>query len=335
MLGDKTVEELAEISPIDSERPDAAAVGGTVMPEKDLAEIRAQIVDLAREYGYPSDAAAKGDFDTRCALLVRERFDLTLHEAANDDGWGFISSAWMPDVVRWRFGPDAAETRFLGDPNRNFLRRLWWRNEILGEQNLRLLGEDEIVQLMERPTLTSDARVSRAIVTAFLESLEAGGVTEGMRMDLMRDATKRILRLTAFVDFGALNQDALDELVSSLFLESAHALSPDGANVSRAVESTEAVGSGPASAVQGSSASSDHKSLPAADPGVHSSKNVANITEEQQRVLDLFLTNRRKSEIASQLNIEVAAVRKSIADVAELLDCPPKRGPLRAALAAS
>jgi hypothetical protein len=143
---------------------------------------------------------------------------LSPHESSGEDVWSFLTCCWLLDVALWRFGADADRRRFIGDVNRNTFRRLWWRAEILcggpeSEAAMRVLGEDELVNIMERPTLARDVRLARCIVAVF--SGRAGSLPDvGLgRMDVMRDLTKRVLRLTPFIDLAALGQVALERTV--------------------------------------------------------------------------------------------------------------------------
>ena len=116
------------------------------------------------------------------------------------------------DIAVWRFGADADERRYLGNVNRNTFRRLWWRAEILGPDiDLARLGEDELVNIMERPTVSADRRLARAVAAEFLRRVDDDGVPE--RMQLMREAMKRLLRLTPLVAFTALDDSEIKNVV--------------------------------------------------------------------------------------------------------------------------
>jgi hypothetical protein len=93
---------------------------------------------------------------------------------------------------------------------------MWWREEVLGDAvDLTRLGEDELVNIMERPTLYADGRVAQAIAREFLVRVELGDVPDRMR--LMREATKRLLRLTPFLAFASLENDQLNVVVADAF----------------------------------------------------------------------------------------------------------------------
>lgn len=172
-----------------------------------LTALRGQLLELAVSHGFPAHTRPTAEFDAAAAAILHEQLPLTAHEAAQDDGWAWLTCCWLLDIAVWRFGPRADRRRYLGDVNRNTFRRLWWRKEVLGRTtDLTRLGEDELVAIMERPTIAAHPRFAQAIVDEFLTGLERHpGVA---RMHLMRETTKRLLRRTPFVDHACL--DATD-----------------------------------------------------------------------------------------------------------------------------
>lgn len=193
-------------------------VGGGRVDDTDLRELRASIVEIARDHGMPN-APARGmsmSFDGRVARFIHSALPMTPHEASYEEVWSYLTCCWLLDVAMWRFGHDADDRRFIGNVNRNTFRRLWWRAEILGpEIDLARMGEDELVNIMERPTIASDRRLARAIATEFLHRVEREEPSE--RMKLMRDVMKRLLRLTPFVSFSALDGSGLQGVVADTF----------------------------------------------------------------------------------------------------------------------
>jgi len=205
--------------------PDTAAQvtyspsGGSRIDDEALRDLRREIVGVAIECGMPTPiggANVRAEFDGRVAEILRTRLPITAHEASQEEAWSYLTCCWMLDVAIWRFGAETGQDRFIGHVNRNTFRRLWWAQEVLGQDiDLTLLGMDETVSIMERPTLYMDRRVARAIVSEFLLLLEQGHVSD--RMQLMREATKRILRLTPFLAFPALEDDEVRRVVADAF----------------------------------------------------------------------------------------------------------------------
>ncbi len=191
-------------------------VGGTRVSEDQLGALRQEVVQLAREHGFPGQPSRLMAFEGDCARLMHTRLPMTPHESSHEDVWSYLTCCWLLDVALWRFGSEADERRFIGNVNRNTFRRLWWRGEILGPDiDLRRLGEDELVNIMERPTIAGDRRLARAVAAEFLRLVETGESAD--RMLLMREAMKRLLRLTPFVAFWSLTAEEVEALVSETF----------------------------------------------------------------------------------------------------------------------
>lgn len=212
------LEAVTESMPDIPEVVTYAPVGGVRIENKSnaLADLRSALVDIAAEHGMPGEILKRGAFEGRTARLLYEQLPMTPHEASHEEVWSYLTCVWLLDIAMWRFGSRADSKRFIGDLNRNTFRRMWWRAEILGPDiDLTLLGEDELVNIMERPTLASDRRLARAIAREFLARVERGEAPR--RQDLMREASKRLLRLTPFVAFGSLADSQLDEVVATAF----------------------------------------------------------------------------------------------------------------------
>jgi hypothetical protein len=197
-------------------------VGGSRIQDRDLRELRASVLSIAKEHGMPSPAnrITTMSFDGQAARLIHQALPMTPHEASHEEVWSYITCCWLLDVAMWRFGARADERRFVGNVNRNTFRRLWWRAEILGSEiDLTRLGEDEFVNIMERPTIASDRRLARAIAVEFLARVDRDQA--GERMQLMREVMKRFMRLTPFTSFSALEDDVLQSMVSRTFDDAA------------------------------------------------------------------------------------------------------------------
>lgn len=209
---DEVADGMPELDPKVTYSP----VGGNRIDPSELAGLRADVLVIAREHGMPAAAADTSVFEAKSARLIHTRLQMTPHEASHDDVWSYVTCCWLLDVALWRFGPDASNDRFVGHLNRNTFRRMWWRAEVLGpEVDLAKLGEDELVNIMERPTLFSDRRLARFIALEHVARVEAGIAVERMR--LMREATKRLLRLTPFMSLAGIADEDLRLVVTDAF----------------------------------------------------------------------------------------------------------------------
>jgi hypothetical protein len=209
-----------------------SATGGTPVTPQQLADLRRDVLAIAREHGFPDGERRDGlRCDARIAVLLRDRMNITPHEAASDGLWEYLTCVLMPDLAVWRFRDAAGRTspeRLLHGRRNNF-QRLWWRAYVLagalrGEDAVNLLAfltEDDMVATLERPGLFGNLRMMRLYYAEFRRMVEGGALT-APREAVNRDAHKRLLRLVAVRALDSLPEEALrTELLGQL--EQAHA----------------------------------------------------------------------------------------------------------------
>lgn len=246
------VSSMPDLSPAVTYTP----VGGQRIDPRQLERLRNDILRLAREHGMPDRMIEPSIFEGRAARLLRESLPMSANEASHEEVWSYLTCCWLLDVAVWRFGVDADERRFIGNVNRNTFRRLWWRAEILGpEIDLTKLGEDELVNIMERPTIASDRRLARTVALEFLARVDEGAADS--RMQLMREAMKRLLRLTPLVAFQALTDDQMRGVVEHCFTTAAEGLAGEQSS-----------GAGRHRQLVAYEASPKHHEVPSVSPGV-------------------------------------------------------------------
>jgi hypothetical protein len=220
-LGELEQGGIADFTPrFSSPKQEYSTSGGTRVTQSALRELRAKVENIARATGWPTESSleTRRRFDRDLARYLHEHLGMTPHEASRPEVWQFLCCFVFADIVAWRFPSDSertVEARFFGG-NRNALGRLWWRAEILRDEEstdpyrlLDLLMEDELVQIMERPSIARCRPVARALAKGFLDVFAAKdkrGERLG-RMELMRDAAKRILRTGAIIAFEVLNEE--------------------------------------------------------------------------------------------------------------------------------
>jgi hypothetical protein len=154
-------------------------------------------------------------------------------EAAKGAVWEFLCCVLLPDLVRWRFPGGAEGTsmeHFLAG-RRNVFQRLWWRAHLLRDSMrsdnayamLVRLGEDELVQIMERPNLAGIRPLTRHVARGLLNAVDRH--PNVARRTLIREAQKRFLRLSSFVSFDTLSDNLIEAEVASVFDQVALAVS--------------------------------------------------------------------------------------------------------------
>lgn len=198
--------------------------GGTRVSMEELLKLRETLLAIAKELGYP--VAGRGlEFDKPAAAALHSAMRLSPAEAAKPGLWAFLSCVLLCDLVRWRFpGDDATGSppeRFLAS-RRNTFQRLWWRGFVFHDAGgpdpyhlLNALGEDEAVQVMERPFLAGSRTLSRTVARELLTAAERH--PRVARRTLMREAQKRMRRLGAFTSFEAVDEASLPPFVRGIF----------------------------------------------------------------------------------------------------------------------
>lgn len=192
-----------------------APVGGRPVTEYQLLGLQIAIRELAESFGFPNPISDQASFDRACATLIFSKMGIVPGDAASSEVWSFISLVLAPEVPFWRF-PNAADERYLGG-QRNTFQRLWWRASTVGPDltivpaGAMPFGEDDFVQLMERPTVSGNERLARAFYGAVLESdLDELGLT---RSQLVRGLVMQIRARRSHIAIDALSEDQLTNLI--------------------------------------------------------------------------------------------------------------------------
>lgn len=201
----------------------------TRVTEPELQRLRDDVVGMATENGYPvlQPRGRHIPFDQMLAVHLYDRMGIVPAEAAAGGIWSFLAFVLLPDIAAWRF-PDRHHDRFIGadlmigSSNRHVFGRLWARVYVLGAEASSGLGEDNVVNLFERPTFGGDPRLARAIGETLISTIATSRVIQSQ--ELMRDAMKRLRRLAVLVSFGSLSDDQLTLLLEEVFATSAAAL---------------------------------------------------------------------------------------------------------------
>lgn len=225
--GSASVADLRETASVRHEAQIFSPTGGQQVAFRELEEFAKTVRKHCGENVRPASA------DRDLAPLVREAVDVTRHEAAQDGIWSFLGCVLLPDVVRWRFPGSVTPTeRFLGGGSgvRNALGRLWWRVELLRDENpppgrdeywlLRELNEDEVSGIVDRPRVFASRTVAVSMARALLTT-DCKGIA---RMEVFRDAVKGLLRYGYFLEFDALRRDELRVACQSLHRRSVNSL---------------------------------------------------------------------------------------------------------------
>jgi DNA-binding CsgD family transcriptional regulator len=230
------LEELQQDRPLLPRGIVWAPTGGVRVSEARLADLRELIREAAKAVGYDAGmpleprAPEGAALDRRLARVLYDELHLTPHEASAGDVWRYFACVLAPELVRWRFpGKEGSpQERFGTSLRRNLFGRMWWRAFIFHEPAasdpwvlLDALGEDEMVQITERPSAAGYRPLARGLARGLLRRhRQAPGLNRG---NLLRDTMKRLLRRLPLLRYESLVELELDAALDELFSDSLRA----------------------------------------------------------------------------------------------------------------
>lgn len=222
-----SLSDLADRSALIHPDAEPSATGGHPADSKKLAEVRDVIRSSAIDAGFPRPLGTSTQaFDRPCGTALLQVMDIVPADAAEEGVWSFLTLVVVPEIGPWRF-PARSEERLLGRP-RNVLRRTWWRGWALGPdlqqapEGCTPLGEDESVQIMERPSLGGNIRTAHALQAALWRAERTG--LPVARSEVMRELARRVRATKSHISLDALEDAIMVKLLDKLVHDSVDAL---------------------------------------------------------------------------------------------------------------
>lgn len=187
--------------------------GGRAAQEADIHRVAQAVEREVTEWQRTARREEDGnrDFDLVLGRALHENLRVSPAAASREGMWSFLTLMVFPEYLYSRF-PKMPDERAFGT-HRNVLRRVWLRQEVLGDVIHREDGglrEDEFVQILERTALVRTPALAQAVAQEILKR-PADGAREGFS----RDLTKEVVRRTGPLLLDALNPEELQQLVSS------------------------------------------------------------------------------------------------------------------------
>jgi hypothetical protein len=225
--------EIAELTQRHSISHDSsifAAIGGDRAGVEDLTALRAGVVQLAIDRGFPGESTrdARRDFDLQVAEFLHSGMQMVPAEAAAGDVWAFLALVLLPDVSYWRYPRPPGDRVLATDITRHVFGRLWWRAHLVYSSDdpapyraLGILGEAAFDQIYaRRKALGASPHLVKAILRTWTD-LDLEDLDE---RDVLRGFLQRLLRLSPFVVFDALEPVALDAELRVVVVETIEAV---------------------------------------------------------------------------------------------------------------
>jgi hypothetical protein len=201
------------------------ASGGRRITPRELDELREAMLGIAKACGQGTTSTDHAAFDMRCSVWFGESDLVPVGEGLRDDVWTWLAVSLLPDLVTWRF-PGRPEDRFLGGA-RNVFQRHWMRARAFDQGGaskrrwalVSALGEDAMVQILERTSISSQPELAGSIARVWLERSRTsppGG---------MQNTARRAIRSLRIVNesrgLAVMEAADLDAVVVELFDDAA------------------------------------------------------------------------------------------------------------------
>jgi hypothetical protein len=200
--------QLVELVAFEHPRASPIPTGGSVVQSNYIHSVRESVME---EVGHFLDTGripnrSISEFDRRVGVILHEQLEITPADAAHEGAWSFLALLVFPDVSYARF-PDLHQDRLVGT-KRNVLRRLWIRQDVLGDLTTTgdpPLGEDEFVGLLERTAMARNPRLVRALARRVIAY--EGSIA---RSEFARLLYKRAMHTTGPLLLDVLSDEQLD-----------------------------------------------------------------------------------------------------------------------------
>jgi hypothetical protein len=203
---------------------------GRIIGSGELAMIRDEVISDLELEGFKLGVKVPGlkrkIWDRILGASLLERLGISLQQSADPGVWLYLTTHVFWDFPNWRYprgneDDDVPSRERIAGGNRNVLRKCWMRAAILGPDlcvgaaapGTEYLGEDELVNLFERSTIGDNhALVRAAVLSIYRRQPKAAN-----RMELTRDFSKALLRLTPSIHLNDLA--SADAFLDRLMLE--------------------------------------------------------------------------------------------------------------------
>ena len=214
--------------------------GGQIINDENLEKLRNNILEKAKEYGFPStNQKSFLEFEYEVAKILSNWSYLWIDgepsgESFRNDFWSYLSIVIMPDIVSWRWGfpPEGEPTkswsvRFIGG-GRNAFQRIFRRILSLdrGPSHedrfglIRELKEDDFSNILERTSLGSNSRIAIPLAEEYLAMRQRRkDMKASNQLKIYREATKDLRSYGVVQSLDLIDADNLKELISEVFLK--------------------------------------------------------------------------------------------------------------------
>lgn len=226
-MSTKSVEECADLASTNHRMAYGPPVFTRLVTSEELEQIRADVLAIAETYGHPRREGEKSNhlsnFDVKVGDYLLSSLALAPADAGLEETWNFLSLVLLPDVAAWRFknrSKNPEYDRWIGRP-RNVFRKTWWRSYSLGPELNATLGEDEGVNIMERPTFGMNPVLARSIATVHRD-LSTSFNDSYSKSELLRLFMVQLGKLSSIINLDAYSETEATKMFREIYLETAN-----------------------------------------------------------------------------------------------------------------
>jgi len=155
--------------------------GYSKLPLSKIEGLREGLLEIATTYQLKDNKKKTAEFDNKATAWLAEQEVLATAEMFNDEVWAAISLSIWADIIYWRFGDETKE-RYFGGSRRGAIQRLWQRAYALDKgknapdrwELVEKLTEDNLVQIMERTSISGSPLLAKAVASILIEVSDKG-----------------------------------------------------------------------------------------------------------------------------------------------------------------
>lgn len=169
--------------------------GGNSVPRGRLREIREEVLAWEKSLLGRSQKVNEELRDRELASLLYDRLAVLPAQAGDPDFWSTLSTFVFPDVISRRWDLDSRDRvrlRFLNH-RRGAIKRLWLRRSAISEaleiEFERILNQDYVQQIVERPSIASDVRMVEACLQVSREARKVRDCGREFDRNVVKEAT--------------------------------------------------------------------------------------------------------------------------------------------------
>lgn len=198
---------------------------GNRVDVKEIDNLRSNIINFMYSENLIPVASAqeRTTFDRKLGLKLLEWLDITPSIAADNGMWAYMNIILIPELIKTRWGyTEKGEPRRINheryyDTNRAYLKKLWFTAYLINNKELyKKLKQDEIDVWYDKSFNRGLDNYIHQIYTSFYNNVDLYKISSDLN-DLYRQFLKLVNRKLAYINYYALDEDSINNLLNECF----------------------------------------------------------------------------------------------------------------------